>query len=278
MGFDLFAKAGIAGNMAKLDHGLPFKWSCQAVRTIVADDFVEGIGQKAFSAMRPQPDVEMEDPFLLSLDPLQQLLGEPLEVLTAFDTGFPGRTAGASIHKQDFYIRCLAQLAAAEFARTHDGERAWLAIGQSGGAVELVELCLTVLQAAFDDHFRQLSERLREVGKARVRLDDVLHVDSEQFLVLEAIQGLLPSGVVFGTVHGTVESLFEGGTRRHQRRMAIIVKQRHEMVVLAAEKVLPEKIAGTEQLRQERKRFLVAQKRKSFFSRLACGLLHRKIE
>src|SRR5262249_4633706 len=133
---------------------------------------------------------------------------------------------------------------------THDGEGAWLAVGQSRGSIHLVELCLTVFEAPFDDDFGQLSKCKREVGEACVGLDDMLHIDAEQFLVLETIQGLLTSSVVLDAVHGTIERCFQGGARCDEGCVTILVKQRHEMVVLAAEKILPEKVAGAEQPRQ----------------------------
>ena len=38
--------------------------------------------------MGTQADIEMENAFLLSLDPLQQLLREPFEVFAVLDAGF----------------------------------------------------------------------------------------------------------------------------------------------------------------------------------------------
>ena len=108
-----------------------------------------------------------------------------------------------------------------------------------------------------------------KVGEARAGLDDVFHVDAEQFLILEAVQRLLPPSVIFGSFHDAVELLAECRLRLDEGRITIVLKQRQEMIMLTAEKVLPQKIAGAEQPGQERKRFLVAEKRERLFSGLA---------
>ena len=110
-----------------------------------------------------------------------------------------------------------------------------------GVPVDLVEFRLAVFQASFDDHLGQLSQSEGEVGEARAGLDDVFHVDTEQFLILEAIQCVLPSSVILGSFHDAVERLAERRARRDERRFTIVVKQRQEVIMLAAEEVFPEK-------------------------------------
>src|SRR6185436_12161160 len=72
--------------------------------------------------------------------------------------------------------------------------------------------------------------------------------------------------------------LAERRARRDKSRVTIVVKQWQEVIMLAAEEVLPEKIAGAEEPGQERKRFLVAQKSQGFLPGLALRLLNGEIE
>ncbi len=70
MGFNLFAQRGVTGDGAEFDHGLPFEWSGQAGRTVVADDLFQWIGERPLAAMGAQANVEVENTFLLRLDAL----------------------------------------------------------------------------------------------------------------------------------------------------------------------------------------------------------------
>src|SRR5690242_6163267 len=176
MSFDLFSEREVARNMAELDHGLPFKRRGQSMLAVIRGDFVQRIGEKTFAAVGTQADVEMKDAFLSGLHPLEQFLREPFEVFTVLDASLALCAAGAAVDEQDLDVRRISQLAAAELSRTHDGKGTRLAVRQSGGTVDLVELRLAVSQAAFNDHFGQLSQGEGEVGEARVGLDDVLHV------------------------------------------------------------------------------------------------------
>jgi hypothetical protein len=85
MGFDLFAEGGIASDMAKLDHGLTLEGRRKSLFAVVRGDFIQGIAQKPFAAVRPEANVEMEDAFLLGLDPLQQLLRDAFEVFAVLN-------------------------------------------------------------------------------------------------------------------------------------------------------------------------------------------------
>jgi hypothetical protein len=97
MGFDLFAKGGIARRMSKLDHGLALEGCRKPLLTVVGGDFIQRIGQEPFAPVRAEADVEMEDAFLPGLDPLQQFLSEAFEIFAVLNAGFAVGSAGLRI-------------------------------------------------------------------------------------------------------------------------------------------------------------------------------------
>ena len=57
-----------------------------------------------------------------------------------------------------------------------------------------------------------------------------------------------------------------------------MLQQRQEIAVLAAQKILPQKVAGAEQAGEEGEGFLVAEEREGLLLRLALGVLHGEVE
>ena len=59
-----------------------------------------------------------------------------------------------------------------------------------------------------------------------VRLDDMFHVDPEEFLVLESVQGFFARLVGFGFGHQAVELFPQRRLRLDQRGVAVILQER----------------------------------------------------
>src|SRR6266545_360075 len=116
--------------------------------------------------MRAQANVDMEDAFLLRLDPLQEFLREPLEELAVLDAVPPTRAPTTAVDEQDFDIRRVTEFPAAEFAHPQYGKGTGFITRQAGLAIELLQLDLAIPQAAAHDHFGQFRQGLGEIGEA----------------------------------------------------------------------------------------------------------------
>ena len=71
-------------------------------------------------------------------------------------------------------------------------------------------------------------------------------IDAEHFMVFELIERLFLGLIGAGSSHDCVQLFVKRLFRFDQRGFAIILEERQQVVVLAAQKVLPEKIAGAE--------------------------------
>ena len=114
--------------------------------------------------MRPQPHVEVKDALRLRLDPLQDFLSQPLEVLTVVQGAAPGGPARPAIDEQHFNVGRIPELPTAELAKAEHGERTWSSAGQPGGTVSTGKHGLAGAGGLFDHHLGQLGER---AGKVR---------------------------------------------------------------------------------------------------------------
>ena len=185
---------------------------------------------------------------------------------------------GPSVDEQHFDIGCIAEFAAAEFACAQNGGRAGFLVGQARCAIELGQLGLAVDEASLHNHLGQLRDGEREVREARRRLQNVLHVDAEEFLVLEAIEGLFARRIGLDLGDDAVQLLSQGDLGLDEWGVPIIFQQRQEIHVLPPEKVFPQKIAGAEESSQERVGLLVVDKVPGLFLPRMAGLLHDQIQ
>lgn len=227
--------------------------------------------------MGAQSDVEMEDAFHLGLDPLEEFLREPLEVFAVFDPLLAAGASGAAVDEEDFDVGGVAQFAAAELALAQDGKGAGFLVRQLRGTVLFLQFGLAVAQAAAHDDFGQFGESEGEVGQAG-GFGHVFHVDAEQLLILEPVQGFFSGLVGLGLVHELVEFLPQRGLRLDERGIAVMLQQRQEVAVLAAQEVFPQKVAGAEQAGEEGEGLLVAEEREGLLLGLALGVLYGEVE
>ena len=107
---------------------------------------------------------------------------------------------------------------------------------------------------------------VREIARG---LDDMFHVDPEHLTVFKPVQGVLSRFVCFGAMTRRSELFPEGRLRLDQGCIPVFREQRKEVVVLASEKILPQEIAGAEQLCEQRKYFFIADE----VERLALAVL-----
>lgn len=110
MDFHPLPEIRITGDMAQFDQRLAFKWCGKPLATIVLGDFIEGIRERALSAVRPKADIHMEDAFLFRFDPLKELVSQPFKVFAVVDGVFPAGPAGISVDEQDLDVGGIAQL------------------------------------------------------------------------------------------------------------------------------------------------------------------------
>ena len=132
------------------------------------------------------------------------------------------------------------------------------------------------LRLRLRDDFGQFGQREREVGQAGAGFDHVFHVDPEQFLILEAGSSASFAGLVgLSAVHEAVEFLPQRRLRFDERGIAVMLEERQEVAVLAAEKLFPQKIAGAEQAGEEGIHLLVAEERQGVALLRSAGCLPR---
>ena len=252
--------------------------AARPVCAVVLAQLLERVGERALAPVGAQADVDVEDAFLLRLDPLQEFLREALEVFAVVDALLAAGPAGPSVDEQHFDIGCIAEFPAAEFACAQNGERAGFLVGQARCAIELGQLGLAVDEASLHNHLGQLRDGEREVREAGRRLQNVFHVDPEEFLVLEAIEGLFARRIGLDLGDDAVQLLSQGDLGLDEWGVPIIFQQRQEIHVLPPEKVFPQKIARAEESSQERVGFLVVDKVPSLFLPRLAGLLHDQIQ
>src|SRR5436853_1933457 len=233
--------------MPQLDQGLPLERRGKPGRTVVATDLLKRIGQRTLASVRSKPNIKAKDTFLLRFDPPQEFLRQPFEVFAVLNSILAARFPRSIVDEQYLDVRGVAKLSPSEFSQAQDGEGAGFLVGEPWVSIQLIQLGAAIRDAPFHDDLRQLRERERKIREIGRGLDDVFNVDPEQLTVFKPVQGFFSRLVCFGASDQMVELFPEGCLRLDQGCIPVIRKQWEEVVVLAPEKVLPQKVAGAEQ-------------------------------
>ena len=246
----LRTQLGCARHGAQLYKRLALVIPCTTARRKVCGKRFKRHGHAPGRPIRAQLQIHFKHAVAPRRNQRHKVFHQPLKVVRVAEHARPARLPRRRVHKHQFDVRCKAKLAAAALAQRAHRQRARAAIRQQRRAMHRRQRSRTQAQRSRHHHLGHIPQLAGELAELCNAALDVAHVDAEHLAVLEVVQGrALRSAVRLRLQAGSQL----GGQLRMRARSCqrlLVGHQRQQVVILQAQKVLPQKIAHAQQAHQ----------------------------
>ena len=225
----------------------------------VVDEALDVHRQRPVLAVGAQAQIDLEDRLAPGVDRVGCAADQALEKLAVADRAAGAWGAGVAagglalvaVHHHQFDVGGVAQGAPAHFAQSENR----VVRRKTGGAARLAVLRRERLprqrKGMLNNHVGEAREAVAEKEEVRVPAQDMVRVDEVGLLILELVE----DGHACLPVLGGVQTLAEAGGElvagSAERRSAVVFAQkRQQVLVLEADEVFPQEVAGPQKARQ----------------------------
>src|SRR5262249_2702775 len=178
----------VSGHPSQFDERLAFERRRLSILAVVIGQSLAGGGQRARLAVGPEPEVDVKDALLAGFYELDHLLRQTLEEQSVVYRLRASRPPRPIVNEQHFEVGGVAHLAPAEFAQAADREPGRRTVGPRRLSMRLDQALVTDPGGLIERDLGEIGQRLREIHKRDLRVEQMFDIDQKNLAVLEPVE------------------------------------------------------------------------------------------